>query len=54
MIKGDWKIVREGAEKGTWHLYNLAREKTELTDHAQHMPEKVKELASLWESRFGS
>jgi len=54
VIKGDWKIVREGAEKGTWHLYNLSREKTELTDYAQDMPEKVKELATLWETRFGS
>jgi len=52
VIKGDWKIVREGAEKGTWHLYNLTREKTELTDHAERMPDKVKELAALWEARF--
>ncbi len=54
VIKGDWKIVREGAGQGTWHLYNLTREKTELTDHAEHMPEKVEELAALWEARFGS
>jgi arylsulfatase len=54
VIKGDWKIVREGGKKGTWHLYNLSREKTELTDHAERMPEKVKELAILWETRFGS
>jgi len=54
VIKGDWKIVREGAGKGPWHLYKLIQEKTELTDHAKHRPEKVKELASLWEGRFGS
>jgi arylsulfatase len=53
LIKGDWKIVREGGEKGKWHLYNLTREKTEMTDHAARMPEKVKELAALWETRFG-
>ena len=47
VIKGDWKIVREGAGKGKWHLYNLTREKTEITDHAERMPEKVKELADL-------
>ena len=54
VIKGDWKIVRERGEKGKWHLYNLTREKTEITDHAECMPEKVKELAALWESRFGA
>ncbi len=54
VIKGDWKIVRERGEKGKWHLYNLTREKTEITDHAERMPEKVKELATLWESRFGA
>lgn len=54
VIKGDWKIVREGGEKGTWHLYNLTREKTEITDHAEDMPEVVEELATLWEARFSS
>lgn len=52
VIKGDWKIVREGGEKGAWYLYNLTQEKTELTDHAGRMPDKVKELAALWETRF--
>ncbi|GEM_PF-6991882 len=54
MIKRDWKIVREGAEKGTWRLYNLSQERIELTDHAEHMPEEVKEIGNLWETRFGS
>ena len=53
IIKGDWKIVRETYGDNTWHLYNLTREKTEITDHAESMPEKVNELAALWETRFG-
>ncbi|MCP4314366.1 MAG: arylsulfatase [Bacteroidetes bacterium] len=53
IIKGDWKIVRETYGDNTWHLYNLTREKTEITDHARSKPEKVTELAALWEARFG-
>ena len=51
VIKGDWKVVREG--RGKWHLHNLAKEKTEMTNLAGKMPEKVKQLSDLWEARFG-
>ena len=54
VIKGDWKIVREGGKKGPWHLYNITREKTEITDYADKMPEKVKQLAQLWQKRYAS
>ena len=54
LIKGDWKIVREKRGDNKWHLYNLTREKTEITDHAERMPGKVNELAVLWDARFGS
>lgn len=54
VIKGDWKIVRERGVKGKWHLYNLTREKTEITDYSERMPGKVQELAVLWEARFGA
>ncbi len=53
IIKGDWKIVREKHGDNQWYLYNLTREKTEITDYAESLPEKVKELATLWEARFG-
>ena len=53
IIKGDWKIVREKRGDDKWHLYNLTREKTEITDLAGSMPEKVAELSTLWEARFG-
>jgi arylsulfatase len=50
VIKGNWKIVRE--RKGEWELYNLLTDKTEMTDLAGKMPEKVKHLSRLWEARF--
>ncbi len=34
LIKGEWKIVRETNGDNRWYLYNLSREKTELTDYA--------------------
>ena len=40
VIKGGGKIVREGIEKGIWHLYHLTPEKAALIDHAEHMPKK--------------
>jgi len=52
VIKGDWKIVREGGREGRWYLYNMTREKTEMTDWAERMPDKVRELAGLWDARF--
>ena len=55
IIKGDWKIVREMAPYGDeeWHLYKITLEKTEISNYAEDMPEKVKELATLWDTRFG-
>jgi len=50
VIKGDWKIVREG--RGKWHLHNLAKEKTEITNLADKMPEKVQQLTALWDARY--
>lgn len=52
VIKGDWKIVREGGQEGKWFLYNIAKEKTEMTDLAEQRPDKVQELAVLWNARF--
>lgn len=51
VVKGDYKIVREG--KRPWALYNLARERTEITDLAREQPEVVARLAKLWEARWG-
>jgi len=51
IIKGDWKIVRE--RRGQWELHNITKDKTEMTNLAAKMPEKVKELSDLWNARFG-
>jgi len=46
---GDWKLVAKG-RNGPWELYDLAKDRTELNDLAAEMPEKVKELADLWQA----
>lgn len=48
----NWKMVSKGSETapyiGSWELYNLASDKTELNDLASQNPEKVKELEAMW------
>jgi len=51
VVKGDFKIVREGT--GDWALYNLAKERTEITNLASRHPERVAEMARLWQARWG-
>lgn len=51
VVKGDYKIVREG--KGKWALYHLAKERTEVTNLAAKQPKVVEELARIWEARWG-
>ena len=46
---GNWKLVRKGA-KGSWELYDLAKDRTELHDLAAAQPDKTKELAAFWEA----
>lgn len=45
---GDWKIAWETATK-KWELYDLKNDRGEGTDLAAKHPERVKELAALWE-----
>lgn len=48
---GDWKIVAEKkAKKFSWELYNLKQDPLELQNLAKSLPEKVKELAAIWEA----
>ena len=51
IVKGDYKIVRE--RKGDWALYNLAKNRTETDNLAGEKPGLVKELAAIWEDRWG-
>jgi hypothetical protein len=44
---GDLKLVRKGGG-GAWELYDMIKDRTELHDQAGERPDKVKELAGLW------
>jgi arylsulfatase A-like enzyme len=46
---GDWKLVRQG-RAGTWELYDLARDRTELRNLAATEPARVRELAARWDA----
>jgi len=50
---GDWKLVGKvaiGARKGgQWELYDLRNDRSETRNVADKYPEKVRELAALWE-----
>ena len=47
--QGNWKIVASGKES-QWELYDLAADPTETTNLALTKPEKVRELATLWDA----
>ncbi|MSU25562.1 MAG: arylsulfatase [Opitutus sp.] len=44
---GDWKLV--ALKGGPWELYDLATDRAESKNLAVARPEKVRELAALWE-----
>jgi arylsulfatase A-like enzyme len=58
---GKWKLVSTGKlmdgsyghwkyyQAGKWELYNLEKDRTELTDLSGQYPEIVKEMATLWD-----
>jgi arylsulfatase len=54
---GKWKLVSRvkrnlqftEADKDQWELYDLEVDRTEMNDLAEQYPEKVKEMAGLWE-----
>jgi arylsulfatase len=45
--QGAWKLVSVSNDS-TWHLYNLAVDRTETNDLAAQQPDKVRQLDSLW------
>jgi arylsulfatase len=45
---GKLKLVAKGPQ-GPWELYDMEKDRTEMHDLAGQQPEKVKELAALWE-----
>ena len=46
---GKWKLVAKGA-KGPWELYDMEADRTELHDLAAAQPDRVKEMAALWQA----
>ncbi|MCY2995197.1 MAG: arylsulfatase [Planctomycetota bacterium] len=46
---GDWKLVAK-SPGGSWELYNLATDRTEMNDLAAQQPARVQELAARWET----
>ncbi|MDD4873047.1 MAG: arylsulfatase [Kiritimatiellae bacterium] len=43
-----WKLVAKGPQ-GPWELYNMEKDRTEMHDLAEKVPDKVKEMTILWE-----
>ena len=46
---GDWKLVRLG-KNGSWELYNLKTDRTELHNLAATEPARASELAAKWDA----
>jgi arylsulfatase len=44
---GKWKLVRLG--QADWQLYDLEKDRTELNNLARQYPQKVKQMAAMWE-----
>jgi arylsulfatase A-like enzyme len=51
LLIANWKIVAAG-KTGAWELYDLASDRSETKNLANSMPEKVKELAEIWQREF--
>ena len=45
---GEWKLVSK--HPGGWELYNINTDRTEMNDLAAQQPERVKEMAALWDA----
>ncbi|MFO0936722.1 MAG: arylsulfatase [Gemmataceae bacterium] len=48
---GDWKIVAAGKDS-PWELYDMSQDRSETNNLASGMPDKVKELAAIWQKQF--
>ena len=45
---GDWKLVAEHAKP--WELYNIAQDRSEQHDLSKEQPERVQQLAAMWDA----
>jgi arylsulfatase A-like enzyme len=46
---GDWKLVRFGPQ-GSWELYNIAHDRTELNNLAALQPNRVQSMSKQWQA----
>ena len=46
---GEWKLVSKSLE-GPWELYNLSSDRTESTDLSGSHPDRVDQLAAMWQA----
>ena len=51
IVKGEYKIVREG--RRPWALYHLAKDRTETKNLAKQDPDRLTQMAAIWEKRWG-
>ena len=45
----DWKLTAPGPNEA-WELYNIATDRSETQNLADHYPEKAEELAQKWQN----
>jgi arylsulfatase len=45
---GNWKLVAEHAKP--WELYNIAQDRSEQHDLSQQEPERVKQMAAMYDA----
>jgi arylsulfatase len=45
---GDWKLVAR--HNRPWELYDISKDRTELNDVADSMPDKVREMSARWDA----
>ncbi|MBN2473197.1 MAG: arylsulfatase [Pirellulales bacterium] len=45
--QGNWKLV--AAERRRWELYDMATDRTETTDLADRHPQRVAQMAAMWD-----
>ena len=44
--QGKWKLVQK--VKGAWELYDMSKDRTEMKNLAQTMPDKLREMVKVW------
>jgi arylsulfatase len=47
--QGKWKLVAKGPA-GPWELYDVEADRTELHDRAVAEPERVRQMAQMWDA----